>query len=127
MAPDFSAGGLGNAPGSNQDHKHDFMPDDIIEAMRKAGAGWVLVENEDRDQDNEYSFFQAFRKTAIKEHLIRPWRRPTKSCLVSRYGAYGDMMIASSILPGPAPSKPCSAAKLPCVGALTKKPKPGLT
>ena len=52
--------------GANPDHKHDFMPDDIIDAMRAFG-GWDLVRNEDRNENIEYSFFQVYQKTAGKE------------------------------------------------------------
>lgn len=48
-------------PGSNPDHKHDYMPDDIINTMKEIGS-WELLENEDRERDNEYSFFQVFHK-----------------------------------------------------------------
>ena len=41
--------------GSNPDHKHDFLPDDVVEAMQELN-GWNLIVNEERDQDQEYSF-----------------------------------------------------------------------
>ena len=87
-------------PAGNQDHKHDFSPEDIIEAMKKIG-GWDLVANEVRDEENEYSFFQVYRK--LKSDKVRfscndP--RPEKTCAVVRYGAYGDLIQATSVLPG---------------------------
>lgn len=47
--------------GANPDHKWDFMPDDIIEAMKEIGS-WALVVNEDRNDGMEYSFFQVYKK-----------------------------------------------------------------
>src|SRR3990172_4492755 len=54
--------------GSNPDHKHDFLPEDITNIMKKFGC-WDLVINEKRDNDfgpgstlNEYSFLQVYQK-----------------------------------------------------------------
>lgn len=87
-------------PGANPDHKHDFMPQDIVEAMKEVGS-WDLVRNEDRDQDREYSFFQVYKKRTDGKHLYscnKP--KPEKKAAVARYGAIGDAIQASSILPG---------------------------
>lgn len=86
--------------GANPDHVHDFMPQDIVDAMKKVGA-WELVRNEDRSEDREYSFFQVYRKRTDGKHLYscdRP--KPEKRAAVVRYGAFGDAIQASSILPG---------------------------
>lgn len=87
-------------PGANPDHKHDFMPEDIIEAMKGVG-GWDLVENEDRDQDNEYSFFQVYKKYSDRKmhRFSCNEPKPVKTCCVVRYGAFGDALQASSIFP----------------------------
>jgi len=92
-------------PGSNPDHKHDFMPDDIIDAMKVIGS-WELVENEDRNKTNEYSFFQVYRKIKSQGkkriHKMNVWERNPNGqqrCLIVRYGAIGDQILASSILP----------------------------
>lgn len=85
-------------PGANPDHVHDFMPDDIIKAMRECG-GWDLVRNEKRDQDREYSTFQVYRKRADGKQLIHEPKRAEKTCAVVRYGGLGDMIQMSSILP----------------------------
>lgn len=93
-------------PGSNPDHKHDYMPDDIINAMKEIGS-WELLENEERSKTNEYSFFQVFRKQATQgskkyKHTYNLWQRNPegkKRALVIRYGAIGDMIMAASILP----------------------------
>lgn len=88
-------------PGHNPDHKHDFVPADVIETMRRVG-GWDLVENQDRIAGDEYSFLLVFRKVPGRHHSAT-WAerkadgRPT--CLVIRYGGFGDHIMASSILP----------------------------
>lgn len=85
---------------TNPDHKHDFMPADIIAAMEEIG-GWDLVQCEDRNQDDEYSFFQVYKKLNGKQcrYSCRDFK-PAKTCAVVRYGAFGDMIQTSSILPG---------------------------
>lgn len=87
-------------PGANPDHKHDFMPADIVDAMREVGA-WDLVRNEDRNEEREYSFFQVYRKRTDGKHLYSYTApKPEKRAAVVRYGAFGDLIQASSILPG---------------------------
>ena len=93
-------------PGANADHKHDFLPDELISNMEKIG-GWDLVENETRDTDNgegekgnEYSFLQVYRKHSDGEHLRTcDESKPPKTACVVRYGGFGDMIQASSLLP----------------------------
>ena len=87
-------------PGSNPDHKHDLLPTDIIEAMKEIG-GWDLVVNEERNQDNEYSFYIVLKKYSDKKmhRFSCNEPKPTKTCAVVRYGAWGDVIQMSSILP----------------------------
>lgn len=92
-------------PGANPDHKHDFEPNDIADAMRRVasgGAGWDLVENEDRNEGREYSFFQVYRKRTDGQcrELPHPWKKPgTKMVCIVRYGGFGDMIQTSSLFP----------------------------
>jgi ADP-heptose:LPS heptosyltransferase len=86
-------------PGSNPDHKHDFAPADIVEAMKAIGC-WDLVRNEDRAANTEYSFFQVYRKRAEKHLYSCREPKPAKRAAVVRYGAFGDLVQASSIFPG---------------------------
>ena len=93
--------------GANQDHKHDFLPEDIIAHMRavaeSSGKGWTLVENEVRAETNEYSMFLCFQ-VAGEGALCNDdvWRRNPggkQRVLVVRFGAIGDQIMAASILP----------------------------
>lgn len=85
--------------GSNPDHKWDFAPDMIVSAMKEVGY-WDLVRNEDRSDGTEYSFFQVYRKRSDKHLYSHKAPKPAKRAAVVRYGAYGDLIQASSILPG---------------------------
>jgi SAM-dependent methyltransferase len=86
--------------GANPDHKHDFHPDDIIAAMKKIG-GWDLVENQDRNEGDEYSFFQVYKKYADAKSHRFSYRepKPAKTCAIVRYGAWGDVIQMTSVLP----------------------------
>ena len=86
--------------GANPDHVHDFAPEDIIEAMKMVG-GWDLVECQERNETNEYSFFVVFKKYADPKLHNYSCRvpKPAKTCAIIRYGAWGDVIQMSSILP----------------------------
>jgi predicted SAM-dependent methyltransferase len=91
--------------GANPDHKHDFDREDIVGIMKRVGS-WDLVENQQRPLWNEYSFYQVFRKIEGTHHR-ESWRTQGlpalrargRTALVTRYGAYGDHIQASSVLP----------------------------
>jgi ADP-heptose:LPS heptosyltransferase/predicted SAM-dependent methyltransferase len=84
--------------GSNADHQHDFINEDIVGAMKHAGkSGWVLLEDEVRGDRDEYS---VYRKTNDRLHITDTWQRPEKSVVVIRYGGFGDMIQTASVLPG---------------------------
>ena len=87
-------------PGSNPDHKHDFLPDDILNAMKAiATTGADVVEDEVRGAEDEYSFFQVYRKRSDGAWNYVPWRKPEqKNVLVVRYGAIGDQITTASVL-----------------------------
>lgn len=89
-------------PGANPDHKHDFTPDDIRGIMTDITDGFNLVREEVRSEGNEYSFFQVWKKTESgRQYSLRePWRKSRKTAAVVRYGAFGDLIQASSIFPG---------------------------
>lgn len=87
-------------PGANETHKHDFLPADIIDAMCSLG-GWDMQECQERDEGMEYSMFLVFRKTHGSKHTYSCHEpKPEKRALVCRFGAYGDLMQASSVFAG---------------------------
>ncbi|MGH8863929.1 MAG: class I SAM-dependent methyltransferase [Burkholderiales bacterium] len=76
-------------PGTNPDHKHDFEPADITDAMRDIDPYWRLVLCEDRHDGDEYSFLMVFEKRWPSEapngHTL-PAPRPKKTALVCTGG-----------------------------------------
>src|SRR5262245_1340340 len=88
--------------GANPDHKHDFFPSDITDAMMRLG-GWDQVEDEERNGGREYSFFQVYRKRADKRCVFSPyqWKKPgSKMACGVRYGGFGDLIQSSACLTG---------------------------
>lgn len=88
-------------PGANPDHQHDFEPHDIVQAMQALAADWVLLESQERDNDDEYSFLQVYRKRApgAGQGAALNESDPAKRCIVMRYGGYGDVLVAASTFP----------------------------
>lgn len=90
-------------PGANPDHKHDFLPEDIVRFMKRIG-GWALLENEERGDetfDYEYSFFQVYRKRADGHHIdVSKLPRREKTAAIVRSGNFGDALWASSVAAG---------------------------
>ena len=86
-------------PGANPDHKHDFVNQDIVDAMREVGS-WDLLVDEIRPDGTEYSFYQVYRKTDAADcgfPCDRP--RPAKTACIVRYGGYGDQIQSANLLP----------------------------
>jgi ADP-heptose:LPS heptosyltransferase/predicted SAM-dependent methyltransferase len=88
--------------GSNPDHKHDFLPKDIIDAMETVNGGkFDLIEMQERNEDEEYSMFLVFQKIkGSKNKYSASEAKPDKTCCVVRYGAFGDLLQASSVFAG---------------------------
>lgn len=87
--------------GANSDHKHDFLPQDIISAMEEQTQGWDLVECQDRNEDTEYSMLLIFKKIQGRsKEYSHAFEKPSKTVLVCRFGAFGDLMQASSVFAG---------------------------
>ncbi len=85
-------------PGANPDHKHDFIPEDIVGAMREIAPDWSLMERQDRNGGLEYSFLLVFRKDAPGSGHAYPCDapRPPKKAGVVRFGGHGDAVWSSS-------------------------------
>lgn len=88
-------------PGSNPDHKHDFSQRDIERAMDGMEGSWSLLVNEMRDQDQEYSFLQVWKKRDDKRRTYpcNAAKDSRKRACVVRYGGFGDMLQAAGVLP----------------------------
>lgn len=87
--------------GANPDHKWDVNYDRVVQYMRGVG-GWDLVDFQRRGEGLEYSLFFVFRKAAGTAKQTFSWDRPrpAKTAAVVRYGAFGDMLQASSVVAG---------------------------
>ncbi len=87
--------------GANPDHKWNVNYDRVVDAMKKVG-GWNLIEFQKRNETNEYSLYFVFQKQADPKVQLYGWKepKPAKTCAVVRYGAWGDGIQATSILPG---------------------------
>jgi len=86
-------------PGANPDHKHDFCNEDIVEMM--SDKSWVLVRDEVRSGGDEYSFLQVYRKTNDGRRVRQEEPVDTrKKVAILRPGVYGDVVIATTIIPG---------------------------
>lgn len=95
-------------PGANPDHKHDFEAKDILRALRdivgSAGGSFDVLVNEVRAERCEYSFLLVVQKQGVREDgavwlesYAEP--RPEKTVCISRFGGFGDMIMASALLP----------------------------
>lgn len=71
--------------GANPDHKHDFVEQDVIDAM--SFASYDLIRCEKRDQDDEYSMFLVFKKVKGGKSYSYQNQKPAKQAFVCRFGA----------------------------------------
>jgi len=86
--------------GANPDHKWNVNYDRVIQYMRGAGW-WDCVRFEKRNQDKEYSLLFVFQKHgSAQRESWKDYERPKKTCAVVRYGAFGDLLQASSVFCG---------------------------
>lgn len=90
--------------GANPDHKWNIFPGDIEKYLKEAtNCGWTQLEQEERAETDEYSLFLVFQKRDDGTWEEKIWQRNPdgkKRCMVTRYGAIGDQLMAASILPG---------------------------
>lgn len=90
-------------PGANMDHKWDIYPDDVEDLLKKyTECGWTQLEKEERSETDEYSLFLVFKKRDDGAWVDNIWKRNPegkKRALIIRFGAIGDLLQASSVLP----------------------------
>lgn len=89
--------------GANPDHKWDISPGDVERILPEAtDCGWTQLEAQERDRGDEYSLYLVFQKRTDGKFIRKLWRRNPegkKRALVVRFGAIGDQIMVSSILP----------------------------
>lgn len=89
--------------GANPDHKCNLNNQKVIDWMKELPA-WDLVENQTRGEDKEYSFLQIYKKlvkTPGVKHQFSWEINPSKpQAMVVRFGAFGDLLQASSVFAG---------------------------
>jgi ADP-heptose:LPS heptosyltransferase/SAM-dependent methyltransferase len=96
----FEDGPLKGKQKGNPDHKWNVSYKLMIELMEKAGT-WDLLDWQRRDQDDEYSLFFVFQKKPKGHAFSCATERPQEPrAAVVRYGAFGDILQASSIFAG---------------------------
>jgi predicted SAM-dependent methyltransferase/ADP-heptose:LPS heptosyltransferase len=86
--------------GANPDHKWNVTYNEVMRLMDKTGYSFDLMDFQRRNAEQEYSLYFVFqKKDATPKHWYhdRP-RTLGKTCGFVRYGAYGDLMQASSVL-----------------------------
>ncbi len=87
-------------PGANKDHRWNVNYEGMIALMKKAGC-WDLLDWQRRDQGREYSLYFVFQKKATGHAFSCTKPKPEgKTAAVVRYGAYGDLLQASSVIAG---------------------------
>ena len=84
--------------GSNSDHKWNVNQARVLDAMPD---GFDLIDYQVRSEEDEYSLYFVFKKTVSGRDLsYRKQVRPSRTVGVIRYGAFGDLMQASSVFAG---------------------------
>jgi len=89
--------------GANPDHKWN-LNNRMVEEWMWNLAPWDLVENQTRGEGKEYSFLQIYKKLVkapgVRHTFSYQKQVPEKTAMVVRFGAYGDLMQASSVFAG---------------------------
>jgi ADP-heptose:LPS heptosyltransferase len=85
-------------PGANPAHIHDFVPDDILTICRKNFC-CRLIRNDTHAEADEYSFELVIQKKAGPPGMETALQTtPDNSCLIVRYGAFGDAIQVTPII-----------------------------
>jgi len=89
--------------GANKDHRWNVSYVLLVELMQKTGVDWDLVDWQRRGEDQEYSLYTVFKKLPPRSGQMFSCAKrvkPEKTAACVRYGAYGDLVQASSVLAG---------------------------
>jgi len=72
-----------------------------MEGISSNGSRFDLVECQDRNEDYEYSMLLVFKKinAPVNKYSYKN-PKPEKTVLICRFGAFGDLMQASSVFAG---------------------------
>src|ERR1700693_1552219 len=81
-------------PGANPDHKWNVSYERLIAYMPH---GFDLIDFQKRNSHQEYSLYFVFQKVGSGEHFSYRKPKPQKTCGIVRYGAFGDLIQASSV------------------------------
>lgn len=89
--------------GANPDHKWNLNNQMVREWMQNL-APWDLIEDQVRTQDDEYSILQIYQKLVkapgVRHQFSCDKPKAEKRVLVCRFGAFGDLIQASSVFAG---------------------------
>jgi ADP-heptose:LPS heptosyltransferase len=92
------------ATASDRDRRWDIHSGDIERLLNKMPdiCGWQQLECEIRSGAGEHSLFEVYRKSSGPSFKTLWQRNPggKKRCLVARWGAIGDCLVAGSVLRG---------------------------
>lgn len=82
--------------------KRECIPKDIISIFKNNAGDWDLIESETRLDEGDKCFLQVYKKLPKNSGQQYSFMAPRfdKTCLVIRYGGFGDMIMSASILPG---------------------------
>jgi ADP-heptose:LPS heptosyltransferase len=90
--------------GATPDQRWDIRAGDVENLLNKMPeiCGWEQLECEARSNSGGHSLFEVYRKRAGPS-CKSPWERypgGRKRCLVARWGAIGDCLVAGSVMKG---------------------------
>ena len=89
--------------GANPDHKWN-LTNQLVNSWMLELSPWDLIKDQVRTQNDEYSMLLIYQKKVkapgVKHTYSCNNPKPEKTALVVRFGAFGDLMQASSVFAG---------------------------
>jgi len=89
--------------GADPAQKWNVEADDVAALLDGLSDGWTMLEDETRQDGDEFGHLWVLRKEAASVRVRDLWQRNPggkKRALVIRYGAVGDSILAASVFPG---------------------------